>query len=114
MQDEIDKLSLELRDAEILRKNAQDALEKAGENMNVKANMLGPMSDVQACDPDLEQSFRNLTDQLKQKSQHDNQLRKTRDQLLLEKLRKKGKDDLFDQIDRAGKEFDIMSEGLQN
>lgn len=41
-------------------------------------------------------------------------MRKRRDDLLLEKLRKKGKDDLFDQIDRAGKEFDNMSDELQH
>jgi len=57
IQDEIDRLEVELRNCEIERKNAQDALEKANGQMNVKAVLFAPTQEIQTVDPDLVNSF---------------------------------------------------------
>ena len=114
IQDEIDRLEVELRNCEIARKNAQDALEKANDQMNVKAIIFEPASEIQAVSPDLAANFQKLTDQIRQKAKQDNDLKKRKDDLLLEKLKKQGKAELYDQISKAGREFDNMTSDLQS
>ena len=82
--------------------------------MNVKVVVFAPTHEIQAVDPDLAASFQKLSDQIRQKAKHDNDLKKRKDDLLLEKLKKAGKAQLYDQISQAGREFDSMSQDLQN
>ena len=82
--------------------------------MNVKVVVFAPTHEIQAVDPDLAASFQKLSDQIRQKAKHDNDLKKRKEDLLLEKLKKAGKAQLYGQISQAGREFDSMSQDLQN
>jgi peptidoglycan hydrolase CwlO-like protein len=81
--------------------------------MSIKVNMIEPNEDVSTLDKDVAENYQRMSQQLRQKAELGAKLKRRRDELLLDKIRQSGKNDLYDQIERAGADFDEMSQDLQ-
>lgn len=112
--DEIERLEIELKTCEVARKTAQETLDQTSEQMSVKASMIEPNEDVSRIDPQATQAYSRVSQQLKQKAELGAKLKRRRDELVLEKVRQSGKNDLYNQIAKANDEFDDMSKELES